>query len=499
MVRGQTIIVFYQQVVDSFFTTGDSWVSRWVGRIWITALFLIGLANFSIFFNFGELPLDIADWSDITAPRLYTLMDAVKHGHIPLHIADPNGVKGVTDQFLTVPDIILSPQILLLRFLLPGDFLWINLLLLYTAGFLGLLLFRERMKIGLGVFSILFLLFNFNGHIIAHLAIGHATWMAYFLTPYFILLIGDLFENRVHPSWMLKIVVLQMIIFLQGGFHFFVWQLFFMLFIGVFNPEVRKTVFLASLASILGCMFRILPAGLVFTEMKLSFLGGFTTFNDLIRGVVVLVEPKDIFELFSTLTPYIGWWEFDYYLGWAGVIFILSVLFLAWRTGVYRYSPFYKLIYPSLIMFAFSIGRLYKPIFILQLPLISAERVASRFLILPFLFVIFAACTYAQKLIDHYTLTKLVKVSVVILFLILLSDLQQHLELWSPVQLGKLIKPVPQNPLDYQLSYRSDPLYFSILAAGTFISVLTLVGLAWYSKRPFLPRQASADTLSETG
>jgi len=193
---GAIIISFYKQVIDSFFIIGDSWVNRWVGRIWIAALFMIGLINFSNFFNFGKLPLDIADWSDITAPRLYTLVDAVKYWQIPLHIADPNGVKGVTDQFLAVPDIILSPQILLLRFLLPGDFLWINLLLLYTAGFAGLLLYRERLKIGLGVFSILFLLFNFNGHIIAHLAIGHATWMAYFLTPYFVLLILDLFENR---------------------------------------------------------------------------------------------------------------------------------------------------------------------------------------------------------------------------------------------------------------------------------------------------------------
>jgi len=493
---GAIIISFYKQVIDSFFIIGDSWVNRWVGRIWIAALFMIGLINFSNFFNFGKLPLDIADWSDITAPRLYTLVDAVKHWQIPLHIADPNGVKGVTDQFLAVPDIILSPQILLLRFLLPGDFLWINLLLLYTAGFAGLLLYRERLKIGLGVFSILFLLFNFNGHIIAHLAIGHATWMAYFLTPYFVLLILDLFENRPHSSWMLKIVVLQVIVFLQGGFHFFVWQIFLMVFIGVFHPEVRKTVFLASLASIFGCMFRILPSGLLFTEMKLSFLGGFTTFNDLIRGVVVLVEPKDIFELFSTLTPYIGWWEFDYYLGWAGVIFILSVLSLAWRAGVYHSSSFHKLVFPVLIMFAISIGRLYKPIFILQLPLISAERVASRFLILPFLLVIFAACAYAQRLIDHHNPTKLVRGSVIILFLILLSDLQQHLELWSPVQLGKLIKLIPQNPLDYQLVYRSDPLYIGILAAGAFISILTLVGLAWYNKG-LLKRYWRADTRPE--
>ena len=193
--KGVAILSFYKQLIDGFFVTGDTWVNRWVTRTWIGALFLIGLGNFTIFFNFGNLPLDVADWADITAPRLYTLADAVNQYRLPLHIIEPDGIKGVTDQFLAVPDIILSPQVLLLRFLSPGKFLLANLLLLYTAGFVGLLVFRRRLEIGLIVFSILFLLFNFNGHIIAHLAIGHATWMAYFLLPYFILLVLDLLET----------------------------------------------------------------------------------------------------------------------------------------------------------------------------------------------------------------------------------------------------------------------------------------------------------------
>ena len=214
----------------------------------------------------------------------------------------------------------------------------------------------------------------------------------------------------------------------------------------------------------------------------------------------MLVEPKDIFQLFSTLTPYIGWWEYDYYIGWAGAIFVAGSLFLAWRTKIYLKTAFHKLVFPCLVMVTISIGRLYKPIFMLPFPLVNGERVASRFLIIPMLFLIFAASVYAQRTIDYYKPTSLLKGGLISLFLIVLNDLQQHLELWSPSQLEKYILPVAQNPADYYLNFRSDPMYVGIIIAGTIISILTLIGLIlcskWHSKSAPKSQPVEMDMLS---
>lgn len=392
-------------------------------------------------------------------------------------------MKGVTDRFLVIPDVILSPQLVLLRFLEPGNFVLVNLLLLYVVGFVGLNQFRKKYQIGLAIFSVLFLLYNFNGHIVAHIAIGHATWVAYFLLPFFILLVLELFEKEAGWDWILKFVILQIVIFLQGGYHFFVWTLTFLVLLGLFTPQIRKTIFLAAVTSVLGCAFRILPAVLVTDDLVLEYLGGFTTLDELLKGFVVLVEPAKVLELVSPLNPYVGWWEFDYYLGWVGVILIAGVFFLSWRNKTTISPTFNKLLAPSLIFLVLSIGRLYKPIFMLQIPILNGERVGSRFLILPVLFLLFAAAMYGQRLIDEKRFGTAHKVAFVCLFFILFNDLQQHMELWSVAQLERIIAPDAINPSNYLLNNRPDPVYLTLLIASGVVSLLTLLGLVWASRR----------------
>lgn len=391
MVKGRFLPAL-RNLLSHFFIYKDDRINHWLSRVWLIALFFIGMVNWSVFYNCGDLPLAIADWADISTPRLITLADAVNRGLLPLHTASPDGVKGVSDRFLSIPDLILSPQILLLRVVDPGLFALINLLLLYAVGFAGLLIFRKNQRIGLVAFSLLFWVFNFNGHIVAHLSIGHITWMAYFLMPFFVLLIGDLFKGGKVWPWVLKFSLLQTLIFLQGGFHFFVWILIFTLLIALFSKNTRKRALFGAVSSILLSSFRILPAILLSQELRLAFLGGFTTFNDLLRGLLVLVEPGQIFTQFSRLTPYIGWWEYDYFIGWGGVIWIIIVIYLGFRKNEFSAASSQMtwflngIFWPCLIFAVISIGRLYQPVFLLQIPLLNGERVASRFLLLPFCF-----------------------------------------------------------------------------------------------------------------
>src|SRR5689334_5120967 len=111
----------------------------WLFWLWGAALFLGGFVLWCDFFQWGNAPLNFHDWKDITMPRLVFMSNAFHQGVLPLHIADGYPLGGVTDRFLTIPDIFFSPQFLLLRWMEIRPFLLLNFLLMYAVGFGGLM------------------------------------------------------------------------------------------------------------------------------------------------------------------------------------------------------------------------------------------------------------------------------------------------------------------------------------------------------------------------
>ena len=131
---------------------------RWATRAWLAALYLAGALLWGYFLNWGRIPLNYHDWADISGPRLTFLKDAITKGELPLHISDTATLDGVTDRFLSIPDQILSPQVVLLRFLTVGQFVLVDVLFLYSLGFLGLLWLRRRFALSPAPFIVLFAL-----------------------------------------------------------------------------------------------------------------------------------------------------------------------------------------------------------------------------------------------------------------------------------------------------------------------------------------------------
>ena len=166
----------------------------WVQRIWLACLFVGGIYLWGQLLNWGKGPLNFHDWASIFGPRLAVMRAAIMNGELPLHTSAPVIQGGVTLRFLAIPDQILSPQILLLPILDIGRFVLFQYMLMYTLGFWALLKLRKRYMLSLLAFTILFALFNFNGHILSHASIGHANWGGYFLYPFFALLIFDLID-----------------------------------------------------------------------------------------------------------------------------------------------------------------------------------------------------------------------------------------------------------------------------------------------------------------
>ena len=477
-------INFFRQASASWFYPTNSWVSAWMNRIFLPALYVIGLYQWADFLNWGKIPLQLADWADITAPMLALLKDAAIRGVLPLHTPLTSALRHATDRFLATPDNILSPQVILLRFIDPGMFILMDTLVLYTLAFWGLLLIRRRFKLSLGAFFILFFLFAFNGHITDHLSVGHLWAESYFLLPFFCLLVFDLLEEQVGWKWICSMALLFFAFFLQGSLHQFIWCFLFLVLLGFSSFRLLKPVGLALLFAILTSMYRILPTALVAGEFKIGFFSGFPTVGDLLNGLVTLIEPARALETRTPLTPLLGWYEFDHYIGWVGFFFILFFGIYLWLKKTSLQSPYLRLALPMAGLTFLSIGRLYKPVFLLGIPMLTGERVTSRFLILPLVFLFIMGVVHFQRWLDTRQPGAGIQALLLGLLLVLANDMLQHMELWKVTQLDTLFPLAPAlTPELWVVANHPDPPYFLALAVGACISLLSIIYLIFKALR----------------
>jgi len=229
--------------------------------------------------------------------------------------------------------------------------------------------------------------------------------------------------------------------------------------------------------SVLLCLFRILPGALVSADLKIDFQSGFTTLGELLRGLVSLVEISKSLETRTLLSPLIGWWEFDFYLGWLGLAFLVGGVFFWLRSRQQR-----AVIAPLVVLVLFSIGRLYKPIFLLNIPLLNGERVASRIFLLPLVFGLILAATALQQLLERRHPGVVVQLGLLSGLLVLMNDLLQHFELWKVTHLDTLFPPNTDTLGQWVVSNHPDPLYIALLAAGAGLSLAALTCLLWLAR-----------------
>ncbi len=484
-------LVSLQAMLAAFFGRADTWLGQWCVRLVLAGQLILGFAVWGSILNWGSIPFDSADWQDVTAPRLELIRQAVTNVEIPLHTASTAWAKGNTDRFFAIPDLLLSPQVVLLRWLPPGAFVLFQVGLLYAIGFWGMLRLRRKYHLSLAAFLPLAWLFFFNGHIVDHISVGHLTWAGYFLLPFMIELVLELAGTGQAPpagSWGARAALLQGALFLQGSFHMFTLNLILLAVMLVIYWRQWKPLLVGIMGSILLCMVRILPAATVAQQLDINFSSGFTTLNELFNGLVVLKPIGQALDSLTAVTPQIGWWEFDFYTGWLGLAWLVTfgIVFIIFRSTWKNYRP---LLAVSGILGILSIGRVYNLVFILQIPLLSGERVTSRFFVLPLLIVGVLAAIGMQRWLDEHPQPSAARFWIFLgLFVVLISDLRQHFELWKVNNLGELFPPGAAIPM--AIANHSDPIYTSSLVAGAIISALSLAGLAglWLlSGKQFIP------------
>ena len=444
---------------------------RSIRVIWLTLLLLAILAAWGVVLNFGDIPFDFHDWAEVNAPRLAFLKDAVTKGKLPLHMPDSSALRGVTDRYLALPDMILSPQVLLLRFMSVGTFVLVHTWMMIGLGYWGLLRLKKRFSLSLLSFTWIAILFFCNGHMISHYAVGHVTWGGTFLLSWFTELVFALIEGDRSARWEAKMAFLLFFIFLQGSFHQFVWCVIFLGFLAVSDWKTFFPILRSGIAAGLLSAARIIPPAMQMGAFDDDFLGGYRSPVQLVNAFIKIINPADSLNQQKT-GAVLGWWEFDLYTGLAGVI-LLELALLAWLLIRSRQLGFPSLICPVAVLSLFSVRNVYSLMRFLRIPLFSGERVSSRFLILPFIFILIAGTAALQRFLERKSFRTGGYIVLSLAVIPLTAEIGKHLDRWKDTE---TVKGFPYTYTDLSIktvANHPDRPYTTGLLIGAVVTVLS--------------------------
>jgi hypothetical protein len=432
-------------------------------------LYLAGAGHWYRFLNRGDLAFNVGDWGK---EHVYysILQEALSEGRIPFHLSR---WAQYTNRFLANPEVNLSPQIALLPFMSIGSFILCNTLIMYTIGFIGCLLLRRRFQLSLLPFTLLLLVFNFNGHIVSHIAVGHYMWSGYFFLPLFMLLLFDLADGRVDSRTWLKLAFVLFAIILQGSFHIFNWCIIFLVLFALANREHIKTIAAAIGGAFLLSAFRIIPAAMTFGDRAHPWTAGFPSPRHMLEALTV-IRPIT-YQAPSDVWPYPWRWpEYDTYIGVVGLLLLLTLgvaMRFSKRPELER-MKFPALDLPLALMALLSLNYFYN--IFAWLPLFHSERVTSRFLIIPLLFVALLAAIRLEKLL---LCNKSVKLRIILCAALLRMAFAfyDHSITWRLKKLQTLFSDVVFDVEVHIISMENEGIYKAAVFASALLSLFALI------------------------
>jgi hypothetical protein len=457
--------------LDILFKPADTPLAKWLVAILLGALFIVGLLHWGYFLNWFNNQFNIGDWHIIDGPILIFLAKAFRSGQLPMHAVSP---LIVPDRYLGRPDRSLSPQILLLYFLDPATYVVVNVWIFYTIGFIALLLIRRRYRLSPASFLLLYLLFNFNGDVTAHLAVGHMDWVGYFLLPFFVLLVLKMLEGeKTGWVWVFIVALTMLAVNFQGSVHIFLYCMAFLLFLAVFQPRYWAPVLKAIIASSLISMIKLLPLSIqYYGSGGVPFIYGFLSVEHLVESFIVLHPPY----ILDTPSSQLGGWEVDYYLGLLGFAFV--AYFGVIRSWVNQ-KTYRALYFPMLAMTLFSLGDMYRPIFNSPIPFMDSQRAPSRFILIPVVFLIILAGIQFESFIKDWDRERWREKSMVLFGTVFIGvDLLLHSLDWRLANISAKVIQRFTDVIQVTVVNRPDPPYVISLIIGLAVTVIALVVLA---------------------
>jgi hypothetical protein len=405
-----------------------------IQALFLDFLLLGGLVFWGFFLNWGKGPVNFEDWADITAPRLAFVQNALVNFQLPLESTSAfHAGKLFTNLFLTIPDIILGPEIFLLWFLNISQFSLIHVWIMYILGFFGLLQIRKIKSLSIASITIIFLLFNFNGFIASHIEIGHLSFASFFLVIWFVYLFLELLEGKQNWWWIFRMVLFFFVLELEGGFHIFIWCLIFLIFFVIFYPRYFKILLETGLLILAANLFRFLPALSLLGNYSSELLTGFPNIQSILGALWDTTSPGTYTSFNGLLSPgQIGQWEVTMFIGVLGVVYVIYFGVARLLRDQELPSTIQRLLLPLLVLSIFSLDSIYRLLVnALPIPLLTAERVPTRIYSLILVFLIVLAGIEFQRWVEKKDRSNLVLLAIALLILVGLNDLWVNFEHWA--------------------------------------------------------------------
>ena len=315
-----------------------------------------------------------------------------------------------------------------LRWVDPAAFVVGHTLLFYAAGFAGMMLLAKRFAAGLVAVSFFFVLFNLNGYVTSHLAVGHFQWTGYFLLPLYLSAILRLTESArlragADVAGALWAALLVGLLFANGSFHIAIWCLLFLLLAALFRWRLLASFALCALAAGFLAAWRWVPAAYSLWGQQREFSSGYRSVSALIGA---LASPTAVAGGVPGGT---GWWEYDMHVGFAGlaVLVLASALLLRRR----RQAPDGSILAAAGVMLVLSFGDVWSLVWRLPVPFAGVERAPSRFIVMPFLVWLIALLAGLDG--RALPLSRLVKTALLLALPVTSYELALHVAQWRPL------------------------------------------------------------------
>lgn len=366
-------------------------------RISIVLAYLAGLVYWVVYFVKGAPTFTGNDW---LKEQVFSnlLREALYAGQLPWRMSVDFYHAGVAE-LIANPEISLTPDFLLLGVLPNNVYFLIHWLLFFTAGFVGTVLLARKYVLSSLAFLFLFALFNFNGFVGAHLSEGHIQWAGYFLFPLFFYWFSDVGvaapDGRIKVA--LKIALLLGVMFINGSFHMAIWCLMLMALTLIYRSDLWRPVGLAILIAALIGVARFVPAAVYFPA-KTDFVSGYPSFSTLLDAFTFIYHPESPARggTFGNL----AWHEYNFYIGYIGFVFLVAGTAEYIRAKLHSVPVWW---FPAaFIMFMFAMGDVYQLIPNSGLPFTTIERVASRFMVMPFCVLLIVAAVGFTHIEQRY-------------------------------------------------------------------------------------------------
>jgi hypothetical protein len=479
------LFLYLSGVWDDFFLPAPKNKNSFWRFLWLILIYFLGVYLWGKAFYWGRTPLDFFDWAMINIPRIDFVQDALKMWVLPLHMKDIASLHDITDRFFTLPDVITTPQMILLLWLPIEKFVFVDIILHYSISYLGLLWFYKRYQFSVYTFAILFFLFEFNGYIFTHYSVGHFTWAAYFLFPIFFSLVIRFLEGEDGWLWVSSLAFLLFYMVLAGSQHHYVWLLLFLIVLMVTCWQRSKWILVAIIFSGLLSAIRLLPPVLQLADYqnKAIFTAVFSypSVAHLIDSMVFLQVPMHSsvdYYLLDVFTE--NYWDFNFYLGIIGFCFVLYFgLFLWLKDASPRWS---QLILPVLSLIVLSIGPTYWIVRATRFPLFASERAIMRMISVPVVWLFLVGTIRFQEWWNQKSFGTSHQVVAFAGLSLLFIDLWSNLKMWRPMEVKQYFVPVPMNIIGNSVANHADPDYFLVLSIGLGITLLTaifLIAMSW--------------------